>query len=79
MPGIVRNESLKLVANWLNAASVAVIGAGVFAPIVYHIYGFGPRMDNPAVIWSLVLICICVGVALHLVGRAAIGLLHDDE
>ena len=73
MADIVKNETLKLIANWCNAASVALVGAGAFAPVVGFVYEIGPQVGNPAQIWSLAVICLCAGLGLHLIGQVVLG------
>ena len=48
MADIVKNETLKLIANWCNAASVGLVGAGAVAPVASFLYEVGPQIGNPA-------------------------------
>ena len=48
MADIVKNETLKLIANWCNAASVGLVGAGAVAPVAGFLYELGPQIGNPA-------------------------------
>lgn len=74
---LVHNERTKLIANWLNALAVALVAAGVFAPIAAVIYGLSqmPQRDLPL---SLVILsCFAGGVFLHWSGRALLGRLRE--
>ena len=77
MADLIRNESLKLLANWLNAGSIAVIAGGVIVPVSAYLYDIEQRSQLPN--WSLFVICICTGLALHVVGQAVLGGLDNDE
>lgn len=79
MSHLSQNESIKLIATWLNALSVAAIAAGVFAPLVYNVYDFGPKMAPDTPLGSFAVVCICLGLALHLIGHLVLGGLRDDE
>jgi hypothetical protein len=62
-----RNERIKLLGNWCNAGSIAVITIGVIVPIVGGIYKWfqtadpaKPMVDTAPVvaIWLIVGLCI---------------------
>jgi hypothetical protein len=48
---VVKNETLKLMANWCNAASVTLGGAGVVVPILSKYYHIGSPLDEPEAVW----------------------------
>lgn len=64
----VGNEKLKLLANWLNAVSVTVIGAGGFLPLLSVYVGVGTPMREQWLVWPLVGVCIAAATSLHLLG-----------
>jgi hypothetical protein len=74
---IVKNESLKLIANWCNGASIAVGGAGVVVPILSKYYHFGPPIDDAESVWSLAVICGTLAIGLHLFGQLFLGGLDE--
>jgi hypothetical protein len=43
---VVKNETIKLIANWCNAASVTLGGTGVVVPILSRYFHFGPQVQN---------------------------------
>jgi hypothetical protein len=43
MSNLIRNERVKLLANWLNTIATGVITVGIFTPLVLRIY----EMDEP--------------------------------
>jgi amino acid transporter len=63
-----QNEKLKLLANWLNAVSVTVIGAGGFLPLLSVYVGVGPPMREQWLVWPLVSVCTAIAAGLHLLG-----------
>lgn len=71
----VHNESLKLVANWLNAASIAIVGGGAILPVIAFLYG-GVDAEIPEP--SLVVLCFTFGLALHCSGQFVIGGLQSE-
>lgn len=77
MPDLVHNETIKLAANWLHAASVAVVAGGVIVPVASYVYGTTPQMPVPD--WGLFLICVGFGLFLHLTGQALLGGLDNGE
>lgn len=68
MDKTVQNEKLKLLANWLNALSVTVVGAGGLLPLLSVYVGVGVPMREQWLVWPLVGVCITVATALHLLG-----------
>jgi hypothetical protein len=79
LANLIRNERLKLTANWLNAISTAVMAAGVLGPGAYVLLDLGTKKLDPIYTLRAVLICVVVSVALHAIGRAFLGELQDDE
>ena len=78
MTSLIRNERLKLTANWMNAFSIAVMTAGVLGPIAYFLFGLGTKPVNPIYIVEVALCCVVVSVGLHMIGRALLGELEHD-
>ena len=76
MASLIQNESIKLLANWLNAGSIAVLAGGVIIPVSTYLYGTEQRSSLPD--WGLFTICICIGFFLHLLRQAVLGALDDD-
>ena len=72
----VKNETLKLIANWFNAASVVVLGTGVVVPSLAKYYPQGSS-DPVDLNWGLTIVCIVVAVSLHLIGQAFLGALDE--
>lgn len=79
MPDLAHIESMKLLANWCNAASIASIAGGTAAPIVSYVYEIGPQMADPSNIWILAPVCLLAGCCLHLLGQFFVGGLNDAE
>ncbi|MDO9442067.1 MAG: hypothetical protein Q7T73_14350 [Beijerinckiaceae bacterium] len=74
---MVKNETLKLMANWCNAASITVGGAGVFVPILSKYYRFGPPLSETESIWGLIVLCALLSLGLHLLGQMFLGGLDE--
>lgn len=77
MAYLVENETVKLIANWLNGMSIALIGAGIFVPLVNQLVGNNTwALDQLA----LVLIgCVIVAAILHLGGQKVLRGLHEVD
>ena len=74
---LVHNERIKLTASWLSAIGTALVAAGVFAPVAAFMYGLS-RPEPPGLPLSVATIaCFVVGVALHVLGRLALGRLRE--
>lgn len=71
-PILVRNERTKLLATALNNVSVAVIVAGVIAPVIGYSYGTF-AVDDPLRLLSLAIICLTTGGTLMLAARYVLG------
>jgi O-antigen/teichoic acid export membrane protein len=74
---VVRNERKKLTATWFNTFATAIMTAGVLAPFASIIYGFGPKEQDPALIFTIVAVCMLVSAGLHFTGRAILGDLEE--
>jgi hypothetical protein len=74
---VVRNERKKLTATWFNTFATAIMTAGVLAPFASIIYGFGPKEQDPEMIFAIVIVCMFVSGGLHLSGRAILGGLEE--
>ena len=71
---LVRNERVKLTANWLNALAAGIVVTGAIAPLVAALYGVpGPAQASPASITVLTLVWVAAGIALHLSARRLLG------
>jgi hypothetical protein len=73
----VLNERLKLLANWFNTVSAALLTAGVLAPMIAFIYGVASTTLDPALVLASSLICMLVSGALHLAARSALGAIQE--
>ncbi|WP_295850253.1 hypothetical protein [Tardiphaga sp.] len=76
MADLIRNERLKLLANWLNAGSIAVLAGSVIVPVSTYLYSAEQRSSLHD--WGIFTICICVGFFLPLLAQAVLGALDDD-
>jgi hypothetical protein len=72
------NEKIKLLANWMNAASVTVLGAGGLLPLLSVYAGVGTPMREPAFAWQLLIICSLIAAVLHWGGSLYLGRMSDD-
>jgi hypothetical protein len=75
---VVKNETLKLTANWCNAASVTVSGAGVVVPVLSTYFHFGPPITDTESFWSLVVLGATTAICLHLLGQLILGGLDEQ-
>jgi hypothetical protein len=69
----IRNEHLKLVANWANNSATAIMTAGTFIPAAQFVYGILPANTETAEVYGLGVICIGTGVIIHLFGQWILG------
>ena len=74
---VVRKERKKLTATWFNSFATAIMTAGVLASFASIIYGFGPKEQDPALIFMIVAVCMLVSAGLHFAGRAILGDLEE--
>lgn len=72
-------EHIKLFATACNTAAVSVLTVGVFTPAAIIIYGLGNQPANRDILVYLLLTCVCLAVALHLIGQWALELLEDKD
>lgn len=77
MANLIENETVKLVANWLNGMSLTVIGAGIVIPVINQVIGSNPISRAGLVL--LVLGCLIFAYVLHLFGRKVLRGLHDPD
>ena len=77
-----RNERVKLLANWCNAGSIAMIGFGTLAPVISGFYEWfklldpnKPLVDN----WSVPLFWLMFGVVAHSAGQIFLEGIVDTE
>jgi hypothetical protein len=75
-PDEIRNEHLKLVANWFNTLATGIITAGTFLPLAQFIFHIMPNNTEPGLVVATGLVCIVVGFALHLLGHLFVGVLR---
>jgi hypothetical protein len=69
-----RNEHLKLVANWSNTLATAIMTAGSFIPAAQFLYGIlDPAKIDVTLVYGAGVICIGVGVLIHLFGQWMLG------
>jgi hypothetical protein len=69
MAGLARTESVKLIANWFNTVSAALMTVGVFTPLAVTFYGIGDPPRNSNLQNGLPIICIGGSWLLHWVGQ----------
>jgi hypothetical protein len=63
------NEVLKLVASLINTVAGSVITVGTLVPIGQLIYGILPNTVESGLVYSSAVICIAIGLSIHLVGH----------
>ncbi len=66
-----RNERLKLMANYLNTLSAAIVTIGAIAPVASFAYGNAALSPISVAIGAV--ICIVGSLGLHLVARWLLG------
>lgn len=74
---LVHNERTRLTATWFNGMAVAFIAAGLFAPLAALAYGITEWRIEAGYVLGLIVICMGVGLLLHLVGRLVLGGLRE--
>jgi hypothetical protein len=74
---LVHNERTKLTANWLNTLATALVAAGVFAPGAAVLYGLSSLTFGGGFILAVLLGCMALGVAIHLIALRLIGRMHE--
>jgi hypothetical protein len=79
MPDQIRNEHIKLFANWTNTVATAMLAVGVFTPLAIKFYGIGEPAKKGDLLVYLPWVCICAAVALHLGGQLILELMDDDD
>lgn len=77
MSKIGSTEKTKLLANWMNAVSVAVFGAGGLLPLLSVYVGVGPPVREPDLVWQIFAFCLVVALGLHWFGSLILGRLSD--
>jgi len=75
-PEEIRNERLKLTANWINTIATGVMTIGGFIPAAQFIYGILPQGVDERLVYGLGVVCIGVAVIIHLVGHWILGYLE---
>jgi hypothetical protein len=74
---LVHNERTKLTANWLNTLATALVAAGVFAPAAAVLYGLSSIQRGRGFLALILLGCVTLGVAIHLVALRLIGRMRE--
>ena len=72
---LVDNEKAKLSATYLNGLAIAVMAVGGFAPLVSF-----PFSGDGRSLWTtvmVVVICIVISIALHLIARRVLAGLKE--
>jgi hypothetical protein len=69
----VRNERLKLTANFCNIVASAIIVTGAMGPLVTLLYSRMFAGTDPAEVVVGSLVCLLVGGSIHLYGQAVLG------
>ncbi len=75
----IRNEHIKLFANWCNTIAAGIITVGVFTPLAVQLYGIGGQLKNADVLNYLGWVCILAAVALHLLAQWALEALDESD
>jgi hypothetical protein len=68
----IRNEHIKLFANWCNTIAVGIITVGVFTPLAVQLYGIGEQLKRADLLNYLAWICVLAAVALHSIAQWAL-------
>jgi hypothetical protein len=79
MSNLIRNERVKLLANWLNTIATGVITVGIFTPLVLRIYEIGEPTKNDSFVNALLVVCIAAALGIHLLGQLLLEALDDDD
>lgn len=69
----VRNERLKLIANFCNIVASAIIATGTLGPLITFLYSKLFADADPALILTGGLVCLLVGGGIHLAGQSVLG------
>ena len=69
----IRNEHLKLIANWLNMLAAAVMMAGTFVPAAQFIFNILPLGTDSGLLIGIGAVCVVFGFAVHLAGHVFLG------
>jgi amino acid transporter len=69
----IRNEHLKLIANWLNTLAAAIITAGTFVPAAQFIFDVLPQGTDNGLLVGIGAVCVVFGFAVHLAGHVFVG------
>ncbi|WP_247300473.1 hypothetical protein [Bradyrhizobium sp. 179] len=75
-PQEIRNERLKLFANWLNTLGAAIITAGTFVSAAQFIFGLLPKDTDNGLVVGMALTSIAGGFVLHLFGQLTLAALR---
>jgi len=67
------NERLKLLANWGNTLATGILTIGSFIPAAQFIYGILPDTTEASLVWISAVVCIPVGISIHLAGQWILG------
>jgi hypothetical protein len=73
----VRNERVKLTANFLNGTAIAVMAVGGLTPVVQAMRTITLAAGDWWRTTLIVLVCTFIAGALHLTGRAVLGGLEE--
>jgi hypothetical protein len=63
------NEVIKLVASLVNTVAGSVITVGTLVPIAQLVYGILPNNIESGLVYSSAVICIAIGLSIHLAGH----------
>lgn len=75
-PQEIRNERLKLFANWLNTLGAAIITAGTFVSGAQFIFGLLPNGTDNGLVVGMALTSVAGGFVLHLFGQLTLAALR---
>ncbi|ABD87175.1 hypothetical protein [Rhodopseudomonas palustris] len=77
MSKLVRNERLKLTANWLNTLATAIFAVGGFGPLVSYGFGLVPSSIDRLTVIAAAGTCLVVATTIHLAARGVLGSLSE--
>lgn len=72
-PEEIRNERLKLAANWCNTMATAVLTAGLFVPAAQLLFGLLPANTDIGLVYLTGGVCVLAGAGLHFLGQLTLG------
>jgi ABC-type spermidine/putrescine transport system permease subunit II len=72
-----REERIKLTASFLNIVAAGFITTGTLGPLLTFLFSHLFDNTDPTLIAVGTLICLFLGVCIHLIGKTVLGALDD--